>query len=171
MRIAAGRVRSGFGLLAVLGLLALGLDVGVFASSSAHGAARPGSAGASCPSIHVKSPYAVAQGFILTAVERKDPRKAYALATPSLRRGTSCRAWLEGHVPVPKVADIDWKRSGYKPVAGTTDQLWLRIFLAQPNAALPAAFLMELRQQPDGSWQVGSFHRDDGGASSPALAA
>lgn len=169
MRIATGRVRAGFGIVAAAGVAAVALDFGVALSSPAH-AGRPATA-AQCPAVHSQNPYAVAQRFILAAVERKDMPKAYALATPALRRGASCRDWVKGKVPLPKMTNIDWRRSGYKPVAGGSDQLVLRIFLAQPNAALPAAFLMELRQQHDGGWQVGFFQRDQAAPQAAALAA
>ena len=161
------RVRSGFGLLAAAGLAALAIDVGALAVSAQ---SAPRTAAPSCPAFHSQNPYAVAQRFISAVVERKDLRHSYALATPALRHGVSCRDWLKGHVAVPKVANIDWKRSGYKPLAGGSDQLVLRIFLAQPNAVLPASFLMELRQQPDG-WHVGRFQREQAAPASPALAA
>jgi hypothetical protein len=162
------RVRSGFGLLALVGAVAVAVDVGVVAVS-AQSAPRP-TAAANCPAVHTQNPYAVAQRFISAAVERKDLRHSYGLATAGLRHGVSCRDWVKGKVPLPKVANIDWKRSGYKPVAGGSAQLILRIFLAQPNAVLPASFLMELRQQPDG-WHVGFFQRDQAAPASPALAA
>lgn len=161
------RVRSGFGLLAVAGVVAVAIDAGSFAVTAQ---SAPKAAATRCPAVHSQNPYAVAQRFISAAVERKDLRSSYGLATPALRHGVSCRDWVRGKVPLPKVANIDWKRSGYKPVAGGSEQLILRIFLAQPNAALPASFLMELRQQPDG-WHVGLFERDQGAPSSPALAA
>jgi hypothetical protein len=169
MRIATGRVRTGFGIVAAAGLAAVALDVGVLLSPAAHGAANP--AADRCPAIHARNPYAVAQRFILGGVERHDLRGAYALATPALRHGASCREWARGHVSLPKMANIDWKRSGYKPVAGGSDQLVLRIFLAQPNAALPASFLMELRQEHDGGWKVGFFERDQAAPQDAALAA
>ena len=133
-------------------------------------AERAKEAAANCPAAHTQNPYKLVQRFISAVVERKDLRHSYALATPGLRHGVSCREWLKGHVPVPQVANIDWKRSGYKPVAGDSTQLVLRIFLAQPNAVLPASFLMELRQQPDG-WHVGRFQREQSAPASPALAA
>lgn len=152
------------------GAAAVALDLGVAFTSTAQSAPRPGAA-ASCPSARSHDPYAVAQRFILAAVERKDMRKAYALTTPSLRHNASCRDWVRGRVPLPRMAYIDWQRSGYKPVAGGNDQLVLRIFLAAPNAALPASFLMELRQQSDGNWRVGFFERDQAAPQNPALAA
>ena len=161
------RVRSGFVLLAVVGAAAVAVDVGGLAVS-AQSAPRP--AAANCPAVHTQNPYKLVQRFISAVVERKDLRHSYALATPGLRHGVSCREWLKGHVPVPQVANIDWKRSGYKPVAGDSTQLVLRIFLAQPNAVLPASFLMELRQQRDG-WHVGRFQREQSAPASPALAA
>jgi hypothetical protein len=161
------RVRSGFGLLAAVGLLAVAIDVGAFAVSAQ---SAPRGAAASCPASHAQNPYKVVQQFISAVVERKDLRHSYALATPALRHGVSCREWLKGRVAVPRVANVDWKRSGYKPVAGDSTQLVLRIFLAQPNAALPASFLMRLQQQPDG-WHVGLFQREQSPPASPALAA
>lgn len=158
-------MRSGFGLVAAIGALAVAADVGMVSIGTPQ-AARP--AQASCPTTHSRNPFAVAQRFLTTAVERKDLRSSYALASPSLRHGVSCRDWLRGRVPLPKVENIDWARSGYKPVAGGANQLVLRIFLAQRNAALPASFLMELRQD-NGSWQVGLFQKDQA-APSPALA-
>lgn len=161
------RVRSGFGLLAAVGVTAVAVDVGAFAVSAQ---SAPRAAAPDCPASHSQNPYKVAQQFLSAVVERRDLRHAYALATPGLRHGVSCREWLKGHVPVPQVANIDWKRSGYKPVAGDSTQLVLRIFLAQPNAVLPASFLMELRQQPDG-WHVGRFQREQSAPAGPALAA
>lgn len=160
------RVRSGFGLLAAVGLTAVAVDVGAFAVSAQ---SAPRAAGPDCPAFHSQNPYKVAQRFISAVVERKDLRHSYALATPALRHGVSCRDWLRGRVAVPEVANVDWKRSGFKPLAGDSSQLVLRIFLAQPNAVLPASFVMELRQQPDG-WHVGRFQREQS-APSPALAA
>jgi hypothetical protein len=162
------RVRSGFVLVALVGAGAVAVDAGVLAVS-AQSAPRPAAA-ANCPAVHTQNPYKLVTRFISAVVERKDLRHSYALATPGLRHGVSCREWLKGHVPVPQVANIDWKRSGYRPVAGDSTQLVLRIFLAQPNAVLPASFLMELRQQPDG-WHVGRFQREQSAPASPALAA
>lgn len=171
MRIATGRVRAGFGVVAAAGLVAVALDLGVAFTAPAHSAARPVPARTHCSAAPSQNPYAVAQDFILSAVERKDMGKAYGMSTSSLRHGVSCRDWMRGKVPLPKMANIDWKRSGYKPVAGGSEQLVLRIFLAQPNAALPASFLMELRQQTDGGWKVGVFERDQAAPQSAALAA
>lgn len=161
------RVRTGFGLLAAGAAVAVAIDVGAFAVSAD---SAPKTAVMRCPAVHSQNPYAVAQRFLTAAVERHDLRGSYALATPAMRHGLSCRQWVHGRVPVPEVANIDWKRSGFKPVAGGSQQLVLRIFLAQPNAALPASFLMELRQG-QGGWRVGFFQRDKVDASSPALAA
>lgn len=158
------RVRAGFGLVAAIGAVAAAADVGTFALVAPQAA----SPAARCPASHASDPYNVAARFLTTAVERKNLRTSYALATPSLRRGVSCRDWLRGRVPLPEVANIDWARSGYKPVAGGGGLLVLRIYLAQKNAALPELFVMELRQGR-GGWQVGRFQADET-APSPALA-
>ena len=159
----SARVRGGFVLVGVLGAVALAADAGVIGLGSSRAPAAP----SSCPASHSQNPYAVAERFITTAVERTDLRSSYALATPSLRHGESCRDWLRGRVPLPRIAGIDWARSGYRPVAGGASRIVLRVFLAQRNAALPASFLMELRQSAAG-WQVGSFRRDQA-ALAPAL--
>jgi hypothetical protein len=157
-----------FGLLAALAVVAIAVDAGSFAVAAPR-AARP-AAVASCPTANGKNPYTVAQKFLATAVERKDLAASYGLATPSLRHGVSCADWVKGRLPLPKVEGIDWKRSGFEPVAGGDAQIVLRIFLAQPNAALPASFLMELRQH-HGNWQVGSFQPDKAAPADEALAA
>ena len=48
----------------------------------------------------------VAREFILTAVARKDLRKAWTLAGPQLRQGMTLKSWLTGNIPViPYPAD------------------------------------------------------------------
>lgn len=158
------RVRLGYALLGLAAAAAVALGVaGLTAGRPAAAPAR------GCATTSGPDPVAVAGRFLETAVQRRELRAAYGLVLPSLRGRISCAQWAHGRLPVPRVSDIDWSRTAYRVIAGGEGQVVLRVFLYQPNAALPAAFLMEVQKEPAG-WQVGYFARD-GRYRAPSLAA
>jgi hypothetical protein len=155
------RVRIGFVLLGVAAAAVAGVDAASLLA--VRPAERP------CATRSGPDPFAVAGRFLETAVERRELRASFGLALPSLRGRISCEQWAHGRLPVPHVADIDWTRTAYKVIASGEGQFVLRVFVYQPNATLPAPFLMEVQQEPVG-WQVGYFARD-GEYAAPDLAA
>ena len=60
----------------------------------------------------------VATKFILTAVTRKDPQQAYALAGPSLRAELPIKEWRAGKLPVVystvgQIRKTNWENTNY----------------------------------------------------------
>jgi hypothetical protein len=116
---------------------------------------------AACPSPRLDDPYRVAAQFLSTAVQRRNLRLSYRLATPSLRGSRSCAEWASGRLPVSAFRRIDWRRSAYQSVAGGDGQLVIRVLLYRPHEAKPVPFLMELQKEPaEPGWHVGWFGRD-----------
>jgi hypothetical protein len=114
-----------------------------------------------CPTLASDDPYRVAAQFLTTAVQRRNPARAYRLATPSLRGTLSCADWASGRVPVRAFRRIDWERSAYQAVAGGDGQLVIRVLLYRPHTSKPVAFLMELQTEVDEpGWHVGWFGPD-----------
>lgn len=107
-------------LLAVAAIvLVAGIVAFVSVRLGSHGDAKPVARSANAPVKDVsKVPKAtnlnpqatrVAQEFILTAVARKNLRKAYTLSGPHIRQGQSLKEWMTGNiavVPYP-VAQLD----------------------------------------------------------------
>jgi hypothetical protein len=114
-----------------------------------------------CPALAGNDPYRVAAQFLATAVQRRNLRLAYRLASPSLRGSLSCAEWSSGRAPVRAFRQIDWDRSAYETVAGGEGQLVIRVLLYRPHEAKPVPFLMELQKEAaEPGWHVGWFGRD-----------
>jgi hypothetical protein len=102
---------------------------------------------------------AVARRFMTTAVTRKDPGKAFELAGPSLRTGTTKALWETGEIPVVPfpVEDARW-RFDYTYV----DEVGLEVYAwPEPDAGLrPMLFMVSMVAVGKGErrhWLVDSF--------------
>ncbi len=108
-----------------------------------------------CAGAAATDPIVTAVEFIHTAVERKNPAAGYALATPSLRKGTTCADWARGSLPVAAYREVDWDKASYRVEARGDGQIVLKVLLSSRTLPEPTkAFLLELRQVGD-RWLVG----------------
>jgi hypothetical protein len=102
---------------------------------------------------------AVARRFVSTAVTREDPGKAFALAGPSLRTGTTKAHWERGEIPVVlfPVDDARWRVDySYADEVGLEVYMW-----PKPDAGLrPTLFLVSMIAVGNGGdrhWLVDAF--------------
>ncbi len=145
---------AAFAALALLGAAAAAADV------LALSGAAPASASCSAAPAP-RDPIRTAIAFLDTAVAGTRTAQAYRLATPALRRGTTCADWAAGHPPIERFGRIDWTRSAYRLVAGASGEMVLKVFLWSATRKDDVrAYLMELRRR-EGSrrWQVGFWQR------------
>jgi hypothetical protein len=150
------RLRFVWALLAVVAAGAVAIDVGSFALP-AHGAKQKAHTAAAvvCPASHESDPLQAAAHFVHSAVQRADLKGSYDLAAPSLRKGVSCAEWVRGQLPVGKVPDVDWNRSGYQVVTARASEVMLRIVLVRKSGG-SATYLIDV-QKHGGGWKVGKF--------------
>jgi hypothetical protein len=144
------------GSLAVALLIAAGADAHVDVTVTA----RAACSAAPPPT----DPIVAALEFLTGAVERRDLPASFRLATPELRHGISCQAWIAGRVPVAAFRDIDWTRTSYRVVAGGDRQVVLRVvlFAIHRPAREARAFLLDLREgehERGRGWRVGMMFR------------
>ena len=99
---------------------------------------------------------AVARRFVSTAVTREDPGKAFELAGPSLRTGTTRAHWERGEIPVVPypVDDARWRVDySYADEVGLEVYVW-----PKPNAHLrPMIFVVSMiavRDSGERHWLV-----------------
>lgn len=113
---------------------------------------------------------ATAARFVQTAVRRDHAERAYALAGPGLRAGTTRAEWQGGDIPVVPypVDDARWKLDySYEDEIG----LQVAVFPEPGAAVLPAVFNMSLRAVGEGAarrWLVDSWAPRGGGGSRPS---
>lgn len=115
---------------------------------------------------------ATAARFVRAAVRRDHAERAYELAAPGLRAGTTRAEWQGGDIPVVPypVADARW-RFDYS----YEDEIGLQVAVfPEPGASVPpAVFTMSLRAVGDGAarrWLVESWAPRGGGGSRPSRA-
>jgi hypothetical protein len=149
--------RSRFTLAYVaLALIVAGAGYGAYRAVGLRGPETARATNASCPAPKVGSdPVMTAMTFIHGAVERANPRAAFALATPALRGGTTCQDWAEGKLPVKPFRQINWNQSRYQVESHGAAQIVLQVLLT--SSALPEkprVFVLELHQV-DLQWRVG----------------
>ena len=113
---------------------------------------------------------ATAARFVQTAVRRDHAERAYELAGPGLRAGTTPAEWQGGDIPVVPypVDDARWKFDySYQDEIG----LQVAVF-PEPGASVPpAVFNMSLRAVGKGAtqrWLVDSWAPRGGGGSRPS---
>lgn len=99
----------------------------------------------------------VALEFVDTAVARKNLARAWELAAPELKRGTTRREWLAGTmrvVPYP----VQQASVSLRVGSSFTDVAQLKVaFVPKPGAkADPQTFLLDLRNV-GGSWLVSAW--------------
>lgn len=100
----------------------------------------------------------VAGEFILTAVARKNLRKAYELAGPQIREGMSLKEWLTGNIPVvPYPADaIDFAPMKVDFSYPRQAQIEVALLPKQGYKVRPTLFVMGLIKVKD-HWLVNSW--------------
>jgi hypothetical protein len=113
---------------------------------------------------------ATAARFVRTAVRRDHAERAYTLAGPNLRNGTTLAQWRDGDIPVVPypVDDARWKLDyAYADEIG----LHVAVFPAAGKDVRPMVFDMSLRAVREGAarrWLVDSWSpRGSGGGGSP----
>ena len=113
---------------------------------------------------------ATAARFVQTAVRRDHAERAFELAGPSLRAGTTRAEWQGGDIPVVPypVDDARWKFDySYEDEIG----LQVAVFPERGASVPPAVFTMSLRAVGDGAarrWLVDSWAPRGGGGSRPS---
>jgi hypothetical protein len=100
----------------------------------------------------------VAGEFILTAVARKNLRKAYELAGPQIRQGQTLKEWLTGNIAVIPYPVSDIKFAPYKidysfPKHALIEIALLPTAKAQAHGVKPQLFYVDLKKL-DGKWVV-----------------
>lgn len=100
----------------------------------------------------------VAQEFILTAVARKNLRKAYPLAGPQIRQGQSLKSWLTGDIAVVPYPVSDLQFAPMKIDYSHANEAMIDIALMpkKGTSAKPAIFGMTLNRI-HGKWVVNSW--------------
>lgn len=129
---------------------------GAVACALVAGPARAESRSA-CDAAVPDDPLVTATAFVTAAVERRSTAAAFRLTTSSLRKGTTCRDWAVGRLPVGAFLRIDWRRSTYRLLAAGEGQVVLRIVLVS-RARTMRAFLMDIRRDASSpGWRVGEW--------------
>jgi hypothetical protein len=96
--------------------------------------------------------------FILTAVARKNLRKAYELAGPQIRQGQSLKEWLTGNIAVIPYPVSDVKFAPFKidysfPKHALIEIALLPTAKAQARGVKPQLFYVDLKKL-HGKWVV-----------------
>jgi hypothetical protein len=99
-----------------------------------------------------------AQEFILTAVARKNLRKAYGIAGPQIRQGQSLKEWLTGNIAVVPYPVDELKLAPMKIDYSYAKEAAVEIALLPRDGAdvKPLIFYMDLIKQ-NGRWLVNSW--------------
>jgi hypothetical protein len=99
-----------------------------------------------------------AQEFILTAVARKNLRRAYAISGPQIVQGQSLKEWLTGNIAVVPYPVDELKVATTKIDYSYKNSAALEIALVPKKGAgvKPLIFFMDLIRQ-DGKWLVNSW--------------
>ena len=100
----------------------------------------------------------VAGEFILTAVARKNLRKAYTLAGPQIKHGQSLKEWLTGNIAVIPYPVTDIKFAPFKidysyPKHALIEIALLPTSKAQARGVRPQLFYVDLKKLK-GKWVV-----------------
>ena len=100
----------------------------------------------------------VAGEFILTAVARKDLRKAYALVGPGIKQGQSLKEWLSGNIAVVPYPVSDIKVAPFKIDYSFANHALLEVALlptakAQAQGVKPQIFFVDMKKM-HGKWLV-----------------
>lgn len=100
----------------------------------------------------------VAKEFILTAVARKDLRRAYDLAGPQIKQGQSLKSWLTGDIAVVPYPISDLKIAPMKIDFSYPKEAAIEVALLPKKGfkVKPLIFYMDLIKQ-QGKWVVNSW--------------
>jgi hypothetical protein len=100
----------------------------------------------------------VAQEFILTAVARKNLRRAWDLAGPQIKQGQSLKQWLTGDIAVVPYPIDELKIAPMKIDYSYANEAAVEIALVPKDGAKvkPLIFYMDLVKQ-HGKWVVNSW--------------
>ena len=96
--------------------------------------------------------------FVVTAVTRKNPGAAWALAGPTLRADTTRADWAKGDVPVFPFPAKGARFHGWKPSLAYRDDVLFDVLL-HPTAKSkegPVSFTVEMKRR-GGRWLVDGF--------------
>jgi hypothetical protein len=97
--------------------------------------------------------------FVRNGVERRDPTKAYAVASSMMRIGQTRKQWNEGTLPVPPYRTRGTRFHGYTVMSASPRQVYLTMVL-QPRYARKqgaVAYNIRLSKSPGGSWLIDWF--------------
>jgi hypothetical protein len=99
-----------------------------------------------------------AQEFILTAVARKNLRRAYGIAGPQIKQGQSLKEWLTGNIAVVPYPVNELKLAPMKVDYSYANEAAVEIALLPRDGAdvKPLIFYMDLIKQ-HGKWLVNSW--------------
>ena len=100
----------------------------------------------------------VAQNFILTAVARKNLRKAYSLAGPQIVQGQSLKSWLTGNIAVPPYPVSDLKFAPMKIDYSYPNEALIEVaLLPKPKSGVKSALFMMQLNKIHGKWLVNAW--------------
>jgi phage terminase large subunit-like protein len=96
--------------------------------------------------------------FVVLAVERHNPAKAYDLVTPSMRYQQSRSQWAAGTLPVPPFAAQGRTFHSYSVTAATRTDAFLQLILHGRASARESAISYNVHvKRVDGRWLVDWF--------------
>jgi hypothetical protein len=97
--------------------------------------------------------------FVRNGVERRDPAKAYAVASSMMRIGQTRKQWNQGTLPVPPYRTKGTKFHGYTVMSASHKQVYLSMILQPRNAKTTGAVAYNIRlsKAAGGSWLIDWF--------------
>ena len=144
---------AGLGGVACLAAIATMLTGRLVAPAAAADAARA-RACTSTPSVCAVEP--TVRRFVTTAVERRNPAAAFALAAPELRQGMTRAQWAKGDIPVVPFRDVAWPASHLRFSDASGGVRYFVLHLRSNRRAVEANFWIGLRKAA-GHWLVAYF--------------
>jgi hypothetical protein len=96
--------------------------------------------------------------FVVTAVARRNPAEAFALATPALRAGTTRTAWNRGDVPVQPLPVRGTRFHGWDPSYSFRNEVNFELLVHARAGSRPSAITYSVDvKRINGRWLVDSF--------------
>ena len=83
--------------------------------------------------------------FVRNGVERRDPAKAYAVASSMMRIGQTRKQWNQGTLPVPPYRTKGTEFHGYTVMGASQKQVYLTMILQPRNANKTGAVAYNIR--------------------------
>ena len=97
--------------------------------------------------------------FVRNGVERRDPAKAYAVASSMMHIGQTRKQWNQGTLPVPPYRTKGTEFHGYTVMSASHKQVYLTMILQPRNAKKngAVAYNIRLSKAAGGGWLIDWF--------------